>query len=201
MSFIEERFPVGVKLGFTGGPRFSTSVTTTDSGHTQRNQNWAESLGKWDLQYPITDKATIATVQAFFYNTGGRASGFRMKDWTDFEGLTENLGTGDAAKTVFQIVKIYTTGAVTHTRTIKKIVSGTLSVFLDAVPQNDPGDYSVDLNTGLITFVSAPGAGVVVTATYEFDAPVAFADDHLAITAHTDGLMSLESMPIEEIKI
>jgi hypothetical protein len=62
----------------------------------------------------------------------------------------DELGTGDGEQTIFST-------------TWKPINSG-LVVYLDGVPQ--PTGWSADLATGQITFDSAPGVGVAVTADY-----------------------------------
>jgi uncharacterized protein (TIGR02217 family) len=89
-----------------------------------------------------------------------------------------------------------------------KIVSGTVNVLLDNVPQADPGDYSIDLNTGLITFVSPPastgGSGPsgeeVVEVALEFDVPVRFEDDHLQITTQIFNAGSVPALQLIELR-
>ena len=42
MSFAEVRFPDDISYGSSGGPEYSTDIVETQSGHEQRNANWAE---------------------------------------------------------------------------------------------------------------------------------------------------------------
>ncbi len=202
MAFRETQFPANISLGAIGGPEFATTVAAADSGFEQRNQRWAESRGGWDVGSGVKTKSDFAAVLAFFRASAGMVHGFRFKDWTDFEVTTQvNVGTGDGADVTFQLVKVYTSGPDTYTRTIKKPVSGTIRMFLDAVEQFDPADWSIDLTTGIVTFGAAPGGGVAVTALFEFDTPCRFDTDHMAITAHTDDIMEWGEIPIVEIRL
>jgi uncharacterized protein (TIGR02217 family) len=68
-------------------------------------------------------------------------------------------------------VKRYTSGSQTWTRTITKPVAGTVRTALDGAEQL--GGWSVDTTTGVVTFDSAPTAGVSVTAGFAFHVPSA----------------------------
>lgn len=56
------------------------------------------------------------------------------------------------------------------------VISDGLQVFIDGVEKTPDTDYTVDLDTGGITFAAAPGDGAGITATYHF---VALSDDEL----------------------
>jgi uncharacterized protein (TIGR02217 family) len=69
---------------------------------------------------------------------------------------------------------------VIEVRTITKPVAGTVKVYLDGIEQLS--GWSADTTTGLVTFGMAPALGVEVTADFEFDVPVRFDADHMAVT-------------------
>jgi uncharacterized protein (TIGR02217 family) len=48
-GFHEVRFPDNIAYGATGGPEFATTVVVTGAGHEQRNVNWTEARGRWDV--------------------------------------------------------------------------------------------------------------------------------------------------------
>jgi uncharacterized protein (TIGR02217 family) len=48
-GFHEVRFPDNIAYGATGGPEFATTVVVTGAGHEQRNVDWAEARGRWDV--------------------------------------------------------------------------------------------------------------------------------------------------------
>ena len=49
MSFIEIQFPTDISYGAVGGPIYSTDVVTMFSGHEQRNSNWKNARGKYNI--------------------------------------------------------------------------------------------------------------------------------------------------------
>ena len=73
-----------------------------------------------------------------------------------------------------------------------KPVGGTVKVYLDSVEQ--VAGWSVDTTTGLITFGAAPAAGVEVTSDFEFDVPVRFDTDHMAVTIETYRLQAWQQI-------
>ena len=83
-------------------------------------------------------------------------------------------------------------------RTITKPVTGTMKVYLDGVEQLS--GWSVDTTTGLVTFSAPPAVGVEVTADFEFDVPVRFDTDHMAVTIETYRLHAWQQIPIVELR-
>jgi uncharacterized protein (TIGR02217 family) len=108
------------------------------------------------------------------------------------------IGAGDNSSTVFQLVKAYSSGAQTWTRSITKPVTGTVTVALDGNAQTS--GWSVDTTTGQITFTTAPAGGVIVSAGFEFDVPVRFDTDQLDVTQDLERLGSITSIPLIEIR-
>ena len=96
------------------------------------------------------------------------------------------------------ITKHYTSGAQSWTRAITKPVAGTVSIALNGTPQ--ASGWSVSAATGLITFTTAPAAGVAITAGFEFDVPVRFDTDALDVTLDLERLGSITSIPLLEIR-
>jgi uncharacterized protein (TIGR02217 family) len=60
--------------------------------------------------------------------------------------------------------------------------------------------WTVDTTTGIVSFTSAPGSGVAVTAGFEFDVPVRFDSDTLDVTLDVERLGSITSIPLVEIR-
>ena len=198
-GFHEVRFPDNIAYGATGGPEFATTVVVTGSGREQRNVNWAEARGRWDVASGLKNQAQLDALIAFFRARKGRAHGFRFKDWTDYKATGQLLGTGDGVQTLFQLVKRYPSGSAVEVRTVTKPVAGTVRVYKDAVEQLS--GWSVDVTTGLITFTTAPTVGVQITADCEFDVPVRFDTDHMAVTIESYRLHAWQQIPIVELRI
>lgn len=198
-TFHEVQFPPKVAYGASGGAEFNTSITTTFSGFEQRNVNWQKARGRWDVSTGIKTKTDMDILQAFFRARFGKAYGFRFKDWSDYQAVGQTLGTGNGTQTAFQLTKAYTSGAYSYSRDIKKPVTGTVKIYLNAVLQG--AGFSVDLTTGIVTFSSAPGAGVIVSADFDFDVPVRFDTDTLAVRADGPGIFVWDAIPIVEIRL
>lgn len=204
-AFAEVRFPEDISYGSKGGPGFSTEVYTATSGAEQRNRNWQFARCKYDVSHGIRDKADMDIILNFFYVMGGKATGFRYKDWSDYQLDQEQIGVGDGATTVFQIQKTYTAGALSYSRDIKKIVEPAagppeilFQVYVDDVLQTS--GYSVDYDTGLLTFTAAPADTKTIKVTCEFDVPVRFDTDEMDITLEAWQLETWDSIPIVEIR-
>lgn len=199
MAFNETQFPNDISYGAMGGARYSTDVVETFSGWEQRNINWSESRGQWNVSHGVKTESQLATLIAFFRACRGKAIGFRFKDWSDYSAANQIIGTGDGVLTAFQLVKSYTAGSITVDRKITKPVSGTIQVYKNGVLQ--VSGVSTDLTTGIVTFTVAPALGVVVTANFQFDVPARFDTDELGISLDTFALGSWNSIPIVEIRL
>jgi len=197
-GFHEVRFPDNIAYGATGGPEFATTVVVTGAGHEQRNVNWAEARGRWDVGSGLKNQQQLDEMIAFFRARKGKAYGFRFKDWTDYKATAQLLGTGDGDQTQFQLVKRYPSGSVIEVRTVTKPVAGTVRIYKDGIEQLS--GWSVNVTTGLITFTTAPAAGVEITADFELDVPVRFDTDHMAVTIETYKLHRWQQIPIVELR-
>ena len=210
MSFHEVRFPTNISFNSTGGPGYSTNIIETDSGSKTRLARWQNALRKYNVAYGIKKKADLATVIDFFLARHGPVNGFRYKDWLDFttgpnhtgqhSATDQQIGLGDDETTLFQLVKKYTSGEYTKTRSITKPVEGTVLIAFDGVMQSS--GWSVDTTTGIVTFTSAPGEDVVITAGFKFDTPVIFADDSVLENMSIDSFKtgSINSINLIELK-
>lgn len=207
MAFHEVRFPDDISRGARGGPERRTQIVELASGDEERNASWADSRRRYDAAYGVRRADDLARVVAFFEARNGRLHGFRWKDWGDCKSclpsqtptaLDQPLGTGDGATTAFQLVKRYVSGSQTWVRTIAKPVAGTVRIALDGVEQ--VVGWAVDATTGLVTFGTAPAAGVAITAGFAFDVPVRFDTDRLDVTLDLDRLGTITSIPLVEVR-
>jgi uncharacterized protein (TIGR02217 family) len=127
-----------------------------------------------------------------------RAGSRSQRRSTSCRATGQLLGTGDDAQTQFQLVKHYPSGSVIEVRTITKPVAGTVKVYLDSVEQLT--GWSVDTTTGIVAFGTPPALGVEVTADFEFDVPVRFDTDHMAVTIESYRLHRWQQIPIVEFR-
>ena len=199
MSFVETRFPADISYGSGGGPEYSTDIILMASGHEQRNINWSAARARYNVAHGVKTQAQLDALIAFFRARKGRAYGFRFKDWTDFKVTGQVIGTGNASVTAFPLRKTYSNGSVNEERIITKPVNGSVAVYLNGVLQNS--GWSVNTATGIVTFSSAPGNGVIVSADFEFDVPVRFDTDRLSATLDAYGVNSWLDIPLVEIRV
>lgn len=96
-------------------------------------------------------KSEIQADLDFIYGKSGYAP-FKFKDTWDHAVTAEAVGTGDGSRTIFYLDQKY-------------IDSSSLVVKLDGTPTSA---YTLSNEEGKITFTTAPGAGVAITADYEF---------------------------------
>jgi uncharacterized protein (TIGR02217 family) len=211
VGFHEVQFPTDISYGSRGGPGFATAIIETDSGAEERVARWSAPRRRYDVAYGVRSKADLSALITFYVARQGAAYGFRYKDWLDFTTASDHraapsntdstLGTGDATETDFQLTKSYTSGGVTRTRNITKPVTDTTVVALDGV--NQTSGWTVDTTTGIVTFSSPPGAGVVVSAGCEFDVPVRFgieADSLLGLQLDAFDIGGVSSIPLIEVR-
>ena len=207
MAFHEVRFPDNISRGARGGPERRTQIVELASGDEERNASWANSRRRYDVAYGIRRADDLAAVVAFFEARKGRLHGFRFKDWGDHKSCQPSgaptptdqvIGNGDGATTTFQLVKRYASGSQSWMRAITKPVAGSVVVALNGALQ--ASGWSVDTTTGVISFTTAPGAGVPITVGFEFDVPVRFDTDALDVTLDLERLGSITSIPLLEIR-
>lgn len=176
VSFHSVRLPEDVEKGAQGGPMFHTSILTLSSGFEKRNADWSRTRATYDIAYGIQDKENAHAVLEFFYARYGRLYGFRFKDWGDYElgklttqgGFTEtpqSIGVGDAVTTAYQIYKRYSSGGFNFDRKITRPVSGTWNVYVEGVLQTETTHYTINYDTGIITFLTPPGVKATGTLT------------------------------------
>lgn len=185
MGFHEVQFPTDISYGSQGGPGFDTAIIEIDTGAEERVSRRSSPRYSYNVAYGVKTFAQLVTLRDFYNARKGAAYGFRYKDWFDFSSASDGvstpddedqtIGTGDGTTTTFQLIKTYTSGSESTVRTIQKPVANSVVVALDGVAQ--ASGWTVNTTTGVITFTSAPGSSVVVSAGYEFDVPVRFGED------------------------
>ncbi|WGM30266.1 DUF2460 domain-containing protein [Brevundimonas sp. NIBR11] len=205
MAFHEVRLPARLAFGSTGGVERRTDVVTLASGYERRSTPWAMGRRRYLIGSNLRSLADMAELTAFFEARRGRLYGFRFKDFADFASCEPGgtptaadqiLGVGGGGRTTFPLTKAY--GDLK--RPIRKPVEGSVSVAIGGVELAAEA-YSVDVTMGLVVLDSAPGAGVTVTAGFQFDTPVRFDADRLEVTLETFGAGRMAAIPLIEVRV
>ncbi|WP_299854878.1 DUF2460 domain-containing protein [uncultured Roseobacter sp.] len=210
MQFHEVRFPATLSFGSVGGPERRTDVVTISNGYEERNAPWAHSRRRYDAGMGMRSLDDIETLIAFFEARFGQLFAFRWKDWSDYRSskpsqditaFDQTLGAGDGVQTTFSMIKTYQSGTYEYVRPISKPVSETIQVGVAGVALQETVDYTVDLTSGEITFVQAPGVGEPVTAGFEFDVPVRFDTDRIQTSIASFKAGEVPNVPIVEVRV
>ncbi|MDR6128705.1 uncharacterized protein (TIGR02217 family) [Sphingomonas sp. SORGH_AS802] len=190
-AFDDVAFPLALGRDVEVTPHFSTQIVTAAGGAEQRNVGWAEALSHYDVGPGLRSEADIAALLGFFRARLGPARGFRLRDPFDWQGRGEAIGTGDGAMRRFALVRRY--GAAV--RRITRPVADSVRV---AVAGRGAGFQLGD--GGWVVLDSAPAAGAAVTASFDFDVPVRFAEDRLSVSRATYLAGVAASVPLVELR-
>lgn len=159
-------------------PISSTRVQTARSGLEYRASNWSFGKYKWQLTYSCIrqNRSGLTEFQQLFgfcLGMQGMFQPFLYSDPTDNSVVNQGLGVGNSTQTVFPLVR--TLGGWTDPNLVANAVT---NVYLNGTPTSaytvvQVGQYGPDS----ISLNSAPGSGVVVSATFTYYWPVRFLQD------------------------
>ncbi len=210
MGFHEVRFPANLSFGSVGGPERRTDVVTLANGFEERNTPWAHSRRRYDAGVGMRSLDDLEQMVAFFEARQGQMFGFRWKDWGDYKSCRANgvptyedqvIAFGDGATPAFQLVKNYRSGDQTYARPIKKPVKGTVRIGVEADEMQEAIDYTVDYDTGIVTFSHPPDIGHEITAGFEFDVPVRFDTDRIHTSVASFQAGDAPNVPVVEVRV
>lgn len=210
MAFHDIRFPTNLSFGALGGPERRTEIVTLASGHEERNTPWEHSRRRYDAGMGLRSLDDLEALIAFFEARRGPLHAFRWKDWADWKSsrpsmpttaLDQRLGYGDGVTTAFQLRKRYPSGADVYWRPIAKPVQGTVVVAIADDPKVEGVEFTVDAATGVVSFATPPDIGALVTAGFEFDVPVRFDTDRIAVSLASFNAGQVPDVPVIEVRI
>ena len=112
--------------------------------------------------------------------------------------LDQALGSGTGSARTFALKKTYASGPAAWTRAIVKPVAGSVRVAVGGV---ETTAFTLDATTGVVTLTTAPANGAAVSAGFEFDVPVRFDADSLAINLAGFRAGEIPSIPLVEIRV
>ena len=220
---IDEPFPVDISYGSTSILQYNTDVVTVSSGVETRNSNWVQNRNVYNAAFGIRSQIYLNQLIEFFHVAKGKKEVFLYKDWIDYSSLGKNavqgdlitkddqpLGIGDDTTTEFQLIKRYIYGKYTDREINKPVGTGlgdsTVLIANDGILQIENTHYTVDYDTGIVTFASAPlldtggGSPAVLTAGFEYWVPCRFDTDTLSINLEMYEHGSTD-VPIIEVRV
>lgn len=197
------RLPVDIERGSIGGLGFYTTITPAAAGTEDRNQNWEDEKGEWQVGYDTQRSHWIDDVYKHFLGRRGAAHSFPFREWRDYKSGPNNdllptaVGTGNGVATVYQLVKTYDDSARPFVRRIFKPVVSTLVIYVNSVALLS-SDWAIDTD-GVVTFDTAPGNLLAITAQYEFDVPCRYVDDRMDVNVTWMQAQAVPSIKIQGV--
>ena len=210
MAFHEVRFPAGLSFGAIGGPERRTEIVSMANGFEQRNTPWVHARRRFDAGMGLRSLDDLSAVIAFFEARAGQLHGFRWKDWSDHKSCLPSvapvfsdqvIARGDGQTRRFQLTKEYRSGDTVYRRPITKPVLNTVRAGIGGVEVFIGTNYEVDHASGIITFGAAPETGAEITAGYEFDVPVRFDTDRIAVSVASFQAGQVPDIPVIEVRL
>lgn len=210
MAFHEVRFPANLSFGSMGGPERRTEIVALASGFEERNTPWADARRRYDAGMGLRSLDDLAAVVAFFEARAGQLHGFRWKDWSDYKSCLprrdpafddQEIARGDGQRVDFALIKAYASGPARYGRPITKPVAGSVRAGVGGDERFAGDDFEVDHASGIVTFHEPPEPGAEITAGYEFDVPVRFDTDRIAVSVASFQAGEMPQIPVIEVRI
>ncbi len=196
----------GLAWSVTKSPTFQTRIQRAASGRELRALDYPYPLWQFTLVFdllrdnPLTGYDELRTLMGFFMLCRGAFGTFLFRDPSDDRVAGQQIGVGNASTTVFQLQramgKTLPGGGFQEPIVAPNVVS---AVYLNGITQN-PASYSVDPNTGLITFETAPGGGMIITADFSYYFRCRFVDDSYAFENFMFQLWQLKKLTFISVR-
>jgi uncharacterized protein (TIGR02217 family) len=176
----------GLAWSVTKTPTFQTRIQRAVSGRELRALDYPFPLWQFTLVFdllrdnPAAGYDELRTLMGFFMLCQGAYGTFLFQDPSDHQVTGQQIGSGNASTAVFQLQRAMGAtllgGGFFEPILAPNVVS---AVYIDGITQA-PETYSVDPNTGLVTFSTAPGSGLIITTDYSYYFRCRFTDDSYA---------------------
>jgi len=182
MALIFPTLP-GLAWSVTKSPTFQTRIQRAVSGRELRALDYPYPLWQFALVYdflrddPAAGYDELRTLVGFFMMCQGAFGSFLFEDPSDRELVGQWIGIGNSSAAAFQLQRTMGTtlpgGGFVEPITAPNVVG---MIYFDGIVQ-DPDTYAVDPETGLVTFSSPPGGGLIITADFSYYFRCRFTDD------------------------
>ncbi len=187
-------------------PTFSTRVASHVSGREVRQSLYADTLYEFELTFDGLDSDSntpglgansLQSLMGFYLQAQGQFGTFLYTDPTDNAATRQGIATGDGATASFAFLR--TLGAF-----IEPVgwVTAVGNVYLNGAVQN-AATYSINAPNGfnnVLTFATAPGTGVAITADFTYAFVCRFLDDQNDFEEFMSGLWQVQSLKFRSVK-
>ena len=162
---------------------------------------------QWEASWALLKQGAVlwnpaqsdqATLLGFFNARNGGADSFLYTDPNDSVATTQQFGVGDGTTTTFQLAR--TLGGFTEPITAPNVVT---TIFDNGTPVSG-GNYSVAFwgtsTPGIVTFVTAPIVGHILTWTGTYYFPCRFVEDSCEFVQFDAGRFEVQKLTFKSIK-
>lgn len=161
-------------------PSFQTIEHKAVAGNSTAQSPQAYPAYSYDLPFEFlrADNFTleVQTLMSFYTGRKGKALPFHFNDPDDNAVVGQVLGIGDGATTDFALVRTM----VNNVDPIQDAIAPTFTAFLNGVPTAVAALSTSQYGTFYgVRFAPAPGAGVVVTANFQYNWLCRFDEDQV----------------------
>lgn len=186
----------GLAFSVQKTPTWSTKTTTAASGRETRVALWQYPIWNFQLVYEFLRDAAayneLKQLMGFYLQCQGAFGTFLFVDPDDCQATGQAIGVGDGATIAFTMIRslggfIEPVGGVTALS----------AVYLNGTPQA-PASYSVSGAT--LTFTTAPPAGAVITADFQFAFLCRFKDDTLTFEKFMAQLWQVQQLNLISVR-
>lgn len=182
MALIFPSLP-GLAWSVTKAPTFQTRIQRAVSGRELRAFDYPYPLWQFSLVFnflrdnPSAGFDELRTLLGFFLSCQGAYGTFLFQDPSDYQVAGQPIGIGNSSAANFQLQRSMGTalpgGGFTEPIVAPNVVS---AIYFDGITQN-PAGYSVDPDTGIVSFVMPPATGLAITADFSYWFRCRFIDD------------------------
>lgn len=216
MTFYRAQLPPCYSDGSEAYPVRPVDIARSTSGSPIRKAKRSQSYREFQINFAARNMNDVHDIISHYEVLCGSEHSFPVRDKFDFKSCRPadyvsatdaSLGTGDGATAVFQCKKQYKRtlldGAtvIAIDRTIKVLKVGTVVVAVAGVIKTETTHYTVNYDTGVITFTGGniPTLGQAVTAGYEFYVKVCYAEQNPVQTMAGKSFGSVSSIKLYEV--
>ena len=151
----------------TRSPQINSLLQKSVSGMQAAVQLQAYPIYTWKLSYDAlrSDVAFLEyqTLLGFWNQMGGCVDTWLFNNWEDNAVAGQALGLGDGATKSFQLYR--TLGGFTEPVLAANVLT---AVYFNGAPQTIGAPPAWSVSNGVLTFTTAPGAGITVSADFSF---------------------------------
>ncbi len=207
-AFHDIRFPFPLAFGAAGGPVRQTDIVQLANGFETRNTAHRHSRRQYTINIGIKSLDELADLINFFEARRGALYGFRFNDPLDNKSCLPSqtpkpddqfCEIGDGKKRRFQLIKRYGDAKSQWQRVISKPIASTVRMAVNGQEQS-ASDFSVNDNSGIVTFDTAPSPGARIESGYEYDVPVRFDNEQISTSLEGFGAGGVVDLRFVEIR-